>query len=563
MYERSASVLERYFEKYFELNKDINIKKMYEDYKILIEEINKYQIVIEEEEELIKGFDDIAKKIETIQKTQEKLYLSNQKLEDERTSIFGELDGNPEKIKDELKKIENKIDENNEEIKKIDSDFVEGLETFIEKQKERNKSAKERRITENSYVEKVEKIKKDIENFNEEILKKLKNLIQNSEEIIKEEINEIMIKNGKNEKIGFNKEVIQKAVNERFDIAKREAECYIEAYEKLKKLLGEIENGTVKMAKYQKTLRDTKVRLEFLNTEKDYIADFLDNERLTVINGQKRHEKLMEEACENFEIDIKQINNLYDLIIREIMNKATKKTYTALYNCMYLKNIEDKEKNFEKEMTNIKFSIGTVINSNYWRIAGIKNIYDVFQKEVSENFERDLSEYQINENDEEENSDTQTEEVKKENTNKKAEKISLKIEKESEEDENDYEQDEENYEENEDDIEEDQDDYNEYEDDYDEDENDYDEDDYEEDEDDDEENEDDYDEDDYEEDEDDDEENEDDYDEDDYEEDDYDFEIYDDFEEDEDIEEIPKLLQKKNNNKSKNENSKRNKKAKK
>ena len=48
-------------------------------------------------------------------------------------------------------------------------------------------------------------------------------------------------------------------------------------------------------------------------------------------------------------------------------------------------------------MTNIKFSIGTVINSNYWRIEGIKNLYDVFQKEVSEKFNKDLSEYKIEE----------------------------------------------------------------------------------------------------------------------------------------------------------------------
>ena len=41
--------------------------------------------------------------------------------------------------------------------------------------------------------------------------------------------------------------------------------------------------------------------------------------------------------------------------------------------------------------------MGTVINSNYWRIEGIKNVYDVFQKEVSEKFEKDLSEFRIEE----------------------------------------------------------------------------------------------------------------------------------------------------------------------
>ena len=59
--------------------------------------------------------------------------------------------------------------------------------------------------------------------------------------------------------------------------------------------------------------------------------------------------------------------------------------------------IEENEKDFEEEVTNIKINMGTVINSNYWRIEGIKNIYKVFQEEVSEKFNKDLSEYRIEE----------------------------------------------------------------------------------------------------------------------------------------------------------------------
>ena len=68
-----------------------------------------------------------------------------------------------------------------------------------------------------------------------------------------------------------------------------------------------------------------------------------------------------------------------------------------MYNKNYLKDIEEKERDFEEEVTNIKINMGTVINSNYWRIEGIKNIYNVFQEEVSEKFEKDLSEYRIEE----------------------------------------------------------------------------------------------------------------------------------------------------------------------
>ena len=108
------------------------------------------------------------------------------------------------------------------------------------------------------------------------------------------------------------------------------------------------------------------------------------------------HTKMMKEACENFDLDMAQIKNLYDLILREIAGKSTKKAYNELYNKTYLQEIEDKEKNFEEEVNHMKIQ-GTVINSNYWRIEGIKNIYEVFQKEVSEKFEKDLSEYKIEE----------------------------------------------------------------------------------------------------------------------------------------------------------------------
>ena len=46
---------------------------------------------------------------------------------------------------------------------------------------------------------------------------------------------------------------------------------------------------------------------------------------------------------------------------------------------------------------NIKLKAGTIINSNYWRIDGIKNIYEVFQNEITTKFGKDLSEYQLEE----------------------------------------------------------------------------------------------------------------------------------------------------------------------
>ena len=166
-----------------------------------------------------------------------------------------------------------------------------------------------------------------------------------------------------------------------------------------RKLLVEIEKDTIKLAKYEKALRDLSTKIAFLKAEKEYIVGFLDNERLLAMNGPKAHKAMMEEACKNFEVDLGQIENLYQLILREIAGKATKKAYKELYNNTYLKGIEEKEKNFEQEVNHIKIHVGTVINSNYWRIEGIKNLYEVFNQEVENEFERDLSEYQEKEED--------------------------------------------------------------------------------------------------------------------------------------------------------------------
>ena len=202
-----------------------------------------------------------------------------------------------------------------------------------------------------------------------------------------------MLKNGKSEKVGFDSNAIELAVDARIGIAEREAECYIMLNERLKKLLEELETDTLKLAKHEKTLRDVGIKLAFLESEKEYIVRFLDNERMTAISGKKAHIQMMEEACKNFKIDIHQIDNLYELILREISGKPTKKAYNDLYNKSYLSEIEQKERFFEQEVNSIKINMGTVINSNYWRIEGIKNVYEVFEKEVTEKFDKDLSEY--------------------------------------------------------------------------------------------------------------------------------------------------------------------------
>lgn len=398
MYERSAIVLERYFDEMFGFFNKMNPKLNYQNYKEMVEELQKYQTIVSEEEEVITTFDEVAKQIQTIQKKQEALCVSDEKLEEERIKLFNDLEQEPEAIAKKLQKIESAIEQNNEKSIELRDLFIQSLTDFKEKQQERNKCSKTRRTVEANYIAFVKRASEELQLINIEDLKKMKNFISlDDTRNIEKEIVNIMINNGKNEKVGFNKDVIEHAVKVRTKIAKREAECYILAFDRFKRLLSEIDSDNLKLVKYQKTLRDISAKLAFLRAEKEYIVAFLDNERMTSINGEKIHAQMMKEACENFELDIAQIENLYDLILREVAGKSTKKAYKELYDKTYLRDIEEKEKSFEKEVNHIKINIGTVINSNYWRIEGIKHIYEVFQKEVTEKFEKDLSEFQLEE----------------------------------------------------------------------------------------------------------------------------------------------------------------------
>ncbi len=396
MYERSAIVLENYFEKVLGLDKESNLKDNYNNYSRLIEEIKEYQRIIWEEDKVIKKFDESASEIEDIQSKQNKIHEQNVKVEEERNELFNDLGENTSSLDQKLQKIEEILDKNNASLKDLREQYVKTLIIFIERQKERNKYARIHRTEETNYLNILKQTNEDFEKFNYKQIQTVKTYLDNYKEK-NEELVEIMLKNGRNERVPFNEQVIRKAVEERSKIAKDEAELYISVYERMRKLLAEVNNGTVKLAKSEKLLRDVSVKLAFLRAKKEYIIVFLDNERMTAMNGKKAHERLMEDACKNFELDIKQIDNLYNLILKETVGRATKKAYKELYNKNYLRDIEEKEKDFEEEAINIKINTGTLINSNYWRIEGIKNVYNTFQDEVSEKFDKDLSEYRIDE----------------------------------------------------------------------------------------------------------------------------------------------------------------------
>ena len=439
MYERSAIVLENYFDKLLGLNKENNLKTNYENYSRLIEQIKEYQKMVEEEESVIEKFDTSASEIQSLQSKQKNIYEQNIKLEQERNELFNDLSENTSTLDQRLQKIEKILDANNENLKNLREEYVKSLIIFTERQRERNKYARIHRTKEAEYLNVVKQTNMSFENFNVKQIQSVKKYIENSKENI-EEVIELMLKNGRNERVPFSEQVIREAVEERSKIAKEEAQLYISIFERMKRLLQEVNNGTVKLAKSEKLLRDVSVKLALLRAKKEYIIVFLDNERMTAMNGRKVHNALMEEACKNFALDMEQIDKLYELVNKETAGKATKKAYKELYNKNYLKDIEEKEKDFEEEAINIKINVGALVNFNYWRIEGIKNVYNTFQEEVSEKFEKDLSEYRI---DEQENKDEKIEEIEeleeKEELPKALSKASnKKIDKKLEEQYDDY-----------------------------------------------------------------------------------------------------------------------------
>lgn len=397
MYERSAIVLEKYFNSICGLDKKVNLKTIYKDYRELLEDIKKYQDIIEQEDSIINNFEEAANSIRVIQQEQKKLYKINMKCEEERNQLFDNLDEEPSNIEKKLLKIEEILEKNNNRLIELRDEFLKAVTNFTEKQKERNTYSRNRRETETAHQQILERCKKNIEEIEIPELKKLKEFIKSESVEEENDVTEIMLGNGKDEKVPFDRNVIEKSAHVRSQIAKKEAECYIIIFERMKKLLMEVNNDEIKLDKYNRALRDISVKFAFLKAEKTYIVSFLDNERMTSINGAKAHKQLMLDACEKFEADIQQIDNLYDLILKEITGKASKKAYKELYDKEYLKNIEEKEKTFEKEVNNINIKAGTIINSNYWRTEEIKNIYEVFLKEVSEKFEKDLSEFKLEE----------------------------------------------------------------------------------------------------------------------------------------------------------------------
>ena len=394
MYERSAIVLERYFNKLLGYDMPNNLKTNFYDYNDLVQALEKYKDISEEEEIIMQEYDSIANKIRSTQKTQEGLFKKNNKLQEERNELFQNIDEDVAKSRKRLDILNNNISTIDEEIKKNAQNFIDIVEEFNEKSTVRENCGRTRRIVENEYNKKLNATLDDFQNISIDKAKDVKQFKDIDTADIEKELKEKLTKNGEKEKIPFNTGVINKAIDLCIDIQKREAEVLSSVYDKTNKLFMEIKNNATKVEKHKKLIRDAESKINFLNAFKEYLVQFLDNERLTAVNNKEDHDNLMTEACKNLEQDLEQINNLYTILIKEATKKVTKKTYNELYNLEYLADLEAKAEEFDKKIKKLNLSV-TIINPNNWRIEGMKKIYDVFNKSVTEIYDRDLSVYQI------------------------------------------------------------------------------------------------------------------------------------------------------------------------
>ena len=403
MYERNAIVLERYFDNLFGYDEKNNLKDNYLKYSNLVECSEKYKIATDSEDKIMQEYDEMAKEIKNIQKNQETLSQKNVKLNQERDIIFQNIAEESENIEKLFENLNKSLDDNNSKIRQNEQRFVEVIANFTEKSNIRNELGKERKQVESDYSKALSESFEIHKNLNKDKLENANSLIENSSEVEKE-LYEKIKKNGEKEKVPFDNTAIKSAIKLEVNIQKKEIEILCNINEKTNRLFLEIKNNALKIERHQKQIKDSKAKLEFLNGLKEYVVQFLDNERLAAVNGENEHKKQMKEACKNFEDDLIQINNMYELLLREISSKANKKMYKELYNAQYLKDLEKSADEFEKKISTLNL-YGTIIDPNHWRVDGMKKIYTIFRDNVTQVYGRDLSEFEIKEEDNDDEED--------------------------------------------------------------------------------------------------------------------------------------------------------------
>lgn len=398
MYERSAVILERYFANNFYYNDKHNLKNNYDNYCILIDILEKYQEISKTEDKIINECEDIANNIKQIQKNQNSLYRKTLKLHEDRNSIFENIDESANELGKQLDKIEIEIDKNNEKMRPIDQEFVDTIAMFNEKSDIRSECGKKRRKIEKEYRAILEKTISNISEIDTGKIGNIREFINTDSNITNKELKELMLKNGEKEKIPFDLSVIEQSIEFGQELHKQEVKLLLDIYDKTNNIIDEVSDNVVKIKRYKKLSKDTKNRLTFLSIQKEYLIEFLDNERQSVGLGKKEHQKIMKEACSDFKNDIDQIKKLNKLLIEEINGKATVTMYNNFYGSEYLQDLLKKEKDFEKKLSELNL-VGKILNPIYWRIGTIEKLYSTFNEIVEDDYGRNLSRFKLENDD--------------------------------------------------------------------------------------------------------------------------------------------------------------------
>ncbi len=394
MYERNAIVIDRYFANLFGYDQSNNLKNNSNNYFELVSKLEEYQIAVENENNVMQEYESVANKIRETQRIQETLNKRNQKYFESRKALFDNLDEDADTLRNKFNKVEDDILKNDQEIRENIDKFVDETRQFHEKTEIRTECGRERRIIESEYQKILNRTTENFTKINKERLKEIKSFVKSDNKTQeKDKIREKILKNGAKEKIPFDTNVINKAIDVSTDIEQKKVEILLSIYDKTGKLLDEIKNDNIKIERHKKIVKDSQSKLEYLNVIGEYVVLFLDNERMNTIGGEKEHQKIMKDACENVKKDLIEIQNMYALLIKEITDKSSKKAYKELYNLGYLYDLQDEESRFEANISKLNMT-GTVIYPEHWRIEGLQKLYETFKHLITDVYEKDITEYE-------------------------------------------------------------------------------------------------------------------------------------------------------------------------
>lgn len=393
MYERNAIVLERYFNEIFNFNDNNNLKQNYYNYCELFECYRALCDAKEKEEFSKKEFENASKEILNIQKKQESLYNDGAKFEYSRYVIFNNIEETPENIKKYLDKINEQIQKNSSELRELGEEFVNAIIDYNEKNRIFEEAIERRENAQKEYDKIYLKTESCYDEILDNVVENAKQFISSENKDMKKELQDILENNGKNEKNPFDVDVIMNTINRSFDIYKVEMDVYLTGYDKTVRLFEEIVSDSVKIDKHLKYYKDSKAKMSFISSEKDYIIQFLDNERIGAIYDKKSHRKLMLEACKKFVLDFEQIDKLYEIINKEIAGRSTKKIYKENYNRLYLIELENSSIEPTLDTGRMRQDAIAFMNLNYWRIEGMRSVYNTFEEIITKIFEKDLTEF--------------------------------------------------------------------------------------------------------------------------------------------------------------------------